>query len=72
VKLMTASVAGISSAAPRPMIARAAISSPVLCEYAAKTEARPNSAMPLSRVLRWPKRSPRAPPVKVTVASTSV
>jgi hypothetical protein len=55
------SVDGASVAAAIPSSARATISISALVEKAAKTEAAPNAAAPISSSLRRPIRSPSVP-----------
>jgi len=69
---MTDRVAGISSALPAPMTARATISQAGLVAKAPAPEAAPNSASPAMSVFRGPKRSASAPPAKSVPAKTRV
>ncbi len=55
-------VSGIITAAPTPWTARAAISSPMPGERAAAAEPAVKTARPTRKILRRPKRSPRAAP----------
>ncbi len=66
--LRIAIASGITSAAPAPCAARAAISASALPAKAQATDASTNSAMPAANVLRRPNRSPRAAPVNSSTA----
>ena len=60
------------AAAPIPITARVQISSPIVPEYAANTEATPNNAIaPMRKRLR-PKRSPSSPAGSSRPAKASV
>jgi hypothetical protein len=55
------SVVGMMPAAPTPITARAAISSPAVPDIAASTEPAAKTTRPLTRARRRPKRSPSVP-----------
>ena len=67
---MSESVAGKIMAAPRPMTALAAISSPGLAANAPAALATPNVASPASRAPLRPQRSERLPEVRTRAANT--
>ncbi len=67
--LSTAMASGITSAAPAPCKARAAISHPALADNAQPTEDATNSAIPTANTRRRPKRSPSAAPVRSRTAN---
>ncbi len=58
----------MTSAAPAPCAARAAISATAVPDSAQATEASVNSAMPPANILRRPNRSPSAAPVNSKTA----
>ncbi len=66
------SVAGMISAAPRPMRQRVAMSWPADPAKADATEPSPKTTRPAVRAPRRPKRSPRLPAVSSRPAKTSV
>ena len=66
------SVAGMISAAPMPMTARAPMSALTLPENAAAAEAPPKTTRPTVNALLRPKRSPRLPAVSSSPAKTRV
>ena len=61
-------VSGVTIAAPRPWIARAAISASVLGASAAAADAAVNTASPATNIRRRPNRSPSAAPVSRNTA----
>ena len=61
-------VSGVTTAAPAPCTARAAISAPVVGASAAAAEAAVNRARPSTNIRRRPKRSPSAAPVSSSTA----
>ncbi len=67
----SASVCGISSAAPAPCTARNAISQPTVGEKPHAADASVNRATPMMNMFRWPRRSPSRPQVISSTASTS-
>ena len=66
--LNRAIASGITSAAPAPWTARAAISHAALPDSAHATDAATNSASPATNMRRRPKRSPSAAPVSSSTA----
>lgn len=70
--IRTARVAGITKAAPKPITARQAMSSPGDPDMAAKAEPIPKSTMPRSSIFLRPTRSPSSPAVKSSPAKTRV
>ena len=58
---ITASDSGMITAAPTPSTARAATSSPDVCEYAQASDARPKSTSAGTRIFLRPNRSPSSP-----------
>ena len=71
VAMMMASVAGISSAAPTPWMARLAISTPPLPASPAASEESVKTAMPIPNSLRRPYTSASLPPTSSSPASVS-
>ncbi len=71
VAAMIASVVGISSAAPRPCTARAAISTPPLPARPAASEERVKTARPARNIRRRPYTSAIRPPTSSSPPSTS-
>ena len=69
--LSSASASGITSAAPAPCTARAAISLPTLCASAHAAEAATNRPSPAANMRRRPNRSPSAAPVISSTAKLS-
>ncbi len=69
---MMARPIGMITAAPAPMIARSAISSPAVLTWLAATEARPNRASPAVSILRRPSLSPSFPMGSSSPAQASV
>ena len=67
---MMESVPGSHAAAPTPMIARAAMSDPVLGARAPNTEPPTNTTTPASITRLRPKRSPRVPKASMRLANT--
>ena len=63
--VMIARLCGTSSAAPIPWIARAAISRPTLGATAQASEATVKTTMPMMKISRRPRRSPRPPPTRI-------
>ncbi len=59
-------------APPAPWTARAATSTPMLGARAAAAEARVNTAMPMMKMRRRPKRSPIAAALKSSTAKVRV
>jgi len=68
----SASASGMTSAAPAPWTARAAISVPTEGASAHATEARLNNASPAANTARRPSRSPSAAPVRMRQAKLNV
>ena len=64
-------VAGMTSAAPTPMIPRVMTTWLAESDTAASTEAAPKTTRPMVRAPLRPKRSPKAPPVSRSPAKTS-
>jgi hypothetical protein len=71
VLVMIASVEGMISAAPRPMLARAAVSIPTESETAAHVEQAANATRPARNVFLRPTRSARLPATNSRPANTS-
>jgi hypothetical protein len=69
---MIESVAGMMSAPPTPMTARAPMSTPVEFDSAATIEPKPKMAKPSCNAPRRPNRSPRLPAVSSRPANTKV
>ena len=65
------SVVGKTAAAPMPVNARAAMSSPGVLANAARALPRPKTASPATRTPRRPSRSDRLPPARTSAAKTS-
>jgi hypothetical protein len=70
--VMIESVAGMIRAAPTPMAARAAITSPADEASAPATDAAPKSVVPAWSARLRPKRSPSVPIVRRSPAKTSM
>ncbi len=70
IAMMIAMVCGSSSAAPKPCTTRAAISSVAFCDRPEAAEARVNTATPVMKSVRRPRRSPSRPAVIISTAST--
>lgn len=66
--LKSAIASGMTSAAPAPWTARAAISVPILLATAQAAEATTNNVRPAANMRRRPKRSPSAAPVSSSTA----
>jgi hypothetical protein len=64
-------VDGMMNAAPRPIVARAAMSSPIECDHAAKRHAHTYTTRPSCSAPFRPNRSPSAPAVNSIPAKTS-
>ena len=67
----SARLPGVSSAAPTPWIARAAISVSISGAREQSTEATANQATPDTNTRRRPKRSPSEPPISSSPARVS-
>ena len=65
-------LSGVISAAPRPWMARAPISSPALGASAQAADAAVNRSNPATYMRRRPNRSPRAAAVMIPAARVSV
>lgn len=63
---ISASEPGVSSAPPTPWSARAAISTPASGARPHSSEAAANHTTPITKTRRRPKRSPRAPPSRIS------
>ena len=68
---ISASVAGIITAAPMPSRARVAMSNPGVGAYAAASELHPKMVSPSKNIRRWPMRSPSVPVPSSRPDSTS-
>jgi len=71
VTLISASDSGSASAAPMPCTERATISTITLGASAPPTDAKPKIAIPIAKNFRRPKRSPSAPPTRISAERNS-